>query len=330
MTEEIVVLSQEDVIKIIPSMKEIVETIEEVFRAHGENRAVLPSKTYLNLHEAYRGHFTALPAYIETSTISAAGIKWLSNFDNNIEKYNLPAIMATIALNDPITGRLKAIVDGTLLTGIRTGAATAAGAKYLARKDSDIVAIIGASFQGRYQLMALNEAFNINQVRVYDIIKGTCRKYVKEMTEKLKLDIREANSSKDAVKEADIIVTATRTPEPFFDKTWCEPGMLIVSIGSMPELRSNILQSLSKIVIDSIDGCKHLGSLSPFFSQGLLTEQNIYATIGEIVSNKKAGRETDTEIILYVPMGMGTEDVATAYKIYEIALDKDVGQRVHL
>lgn len=321
-------LSEDDVIACAPSLREAREIIEDVFKAHADKRVVMPTKMILKPPAKYRGHWSAMPAYIESSDADIAGIKWLSSYLENLTELNLPNIVAAIILNDPTTGFPAALMDGTYITGLRTGAAVAAGARLLARENSDTVAIIGTSVQGRFQLAAITEAFQIRRALAYDIVEETLDRYISEMSPKVGLEIEKAGYHFEAVREADIVINATRTKEPFFRGEWCRPGMLLVAIGALPELLPDTLDRVDKIVVDEWEGCKHLGSLKPFAEEGILKE--VYAEIGEVVAGYKPGRETADEMILYVPMGMGTEDMATANRVYRNAISLGRGSTITL
>jgi ornithine cyclodeaminase/alanine dehydrogenase-like protein (mu-crystallin family) len=315
---EILFLSQDDVIACSPNLTETREIIEDVFRAHFEERVVMPTKILMKPPPKYKGLWNALPAFIETGEGDVGGIKWLSSYLENLARFNLPAIVAIIVINDPTTGFPMAIMDGTFITGIRTGAAVASGVRRLSRTDSNSVAIIGNSVHGRFQLEAIAEALPIKRVIAYDIVEEATNRFISEMSPKVGIRIEKAGSYYDAVRDADIVISATRATEPFFKGEWCRPGISVASIGSMPELMPDVLDHADKVVVDDWEGCKHLGSLKPFVDQGILRQ--VYAEIGEIVAGHKPGRENEDEIILYVPMGMGSEDVAIAHRIYKNAI----------
>lgn len=315
---DVLFLSKEDVVACAPTVQETRGIIESLFRAHVEGGVVMPTKSLVKPPAKYKGHWNGMPAYVQTPDGDVGGVKWLSSYLENMNKSGIPNIVAVIILNDPTTGFPLAIMDGTYLTGLRTGAAVAVGALRLARPESSAVAVIGNSVQARFQLMAITEAFPIRRVVAYDIREDVMDKYIEDMSPRIRMPIEKATSWWDAVQDADIVVNATRTIEPFFEGKWCKPGMLLVSIGSMPELKPDVLSRADKVVVDEWEGCKHLGSLKPFAESGVLTD--VYAEIGEIVAGRKPGRETPDEMILYVPMGMGSEDMATAQRVYQNAL----------
>ena len=224
-------------------------------------------------------------------------------------------------------------MEALFLTAYRTGAATAVGASHLAKKDSHVIGLIGASFQGRYQLLALAETFNLYECRVYDIDKKASETYRAEMLEKLSgIEIKICKSYEEAVSGSDIVVTATTylPPTPFLEGEWCKEGMLVVSIAAGSELKLEVLNKANKIVVDTIDGCMHQGALFPYFKSGQLKEEDIYSELGQIVIGKKKGRENEDEFILYVPIGVGTEDVAVASMVYKLAKAQGKGKMLSL
>lgn len=321
-------LSHKDLIELL-NMKDAISTVESVFRAHGENKVVMPPKITLDLGElgswpGYNAFINAMPAYI--GTLDVAGMKWAGGFWENWKK-SLPSVMGIIILINPKTGVPLAVMDGAYITALRTGAATAVGAKYLAVKDSSIIGLIGAGTQARFQLKALHELFNIREVRVFSRPVESAMRYVDEMHDELGLNLKKMDTVKEAVKGADIIVTATTSKKPFLTPEWLKLGSLTVAIGSYQEVRDEVPKRADKIVVDNLEQVKHRGSIRSMFERGYLTEKDIYGELGEIVAGKKRGRETDNEIILFVPIGMGSEDVGMAYLAFERAEKKGLGQR---
>jgi ornithine cyclodeaminase len=327
-TVDILLLSQEDVIACSPSVKETREIIEDVFRSHAEGRVAMPTKLIMNPPPEFKGRWVALPAYIETTVGNIGGIKWLSSYSDNFTRWNLPNIVAFIAINDPNTGFPLAIMDGTYITGLRTAAAVAAGALYLASKDVKQIAIIGNSVQGKTNLIAITEVYPNASIVAYDVIEAVTDAYISEMEPQIDRPIEKAGWFQDAVKDSDIVINATRTKEPFFSGKWLEPGMLVISIGSTPELMPDVIEHADKIIVDDWEGCKHLGSLQPFAEGNLISD--VYAEIGEVVAGQKPGRESEEERIIYVPMGMGSEDMAVAHVVYKNALETGRGNKFTL
>ena len=331
---EFVYLSRKEVERTGIDMKTAIKVIEDVFRAHYDRKVVLPTKTQLRIKKYPNSYFVAMPAYLEY--FGVCGLKWISGYTHNPKKYNLPASIGTIILNDVETGVPLAVMDGTMITALRTGAVTAVGSKYLAKDDSEIIGIIGASVQGRYQLTALNEVFKIKEVKVHDKNKDVAERYAEEMTDKLNLNIKPVNSYKELVKGTDIIVVAARTTKPFFHGKLISSasGVFVSAVagGFFPD----ILKKIDKLVCDEwkqwkdLDWGLQINWLSDFYKKGLIDDKTIYAELGEIVAGKKPGRETRSEVILFAHMGMATEDLALAYKTYLLARDRGLGEKLML
>ena len=206
---EILYLCQEDVKKTGLSMKIVNEAIEEVFKAHARDEVNLPYKIVLDLGERERGRVNAMPAYVGGS-IDMCGIKWIAGFPGNPRKYNIPRAHGTIIINNSWTGLPLAIMDGTLISAMRTGAATGVGAKYLAREDSEIVAMIGCGVQARTQIASLKEVLpSINEVRGYDLRYEAAQGFANEVAETYQITGKAAKTPREAVEGADIIVTVT-------------------------------------------------------------------------------------------------------------------------
>lgn len=312
------------------TMKEALEAIEMAFKAKGEGKAQMPPKQYL-FFSKYNGDLRTMPAYLENNDV--AGVKIVTVHPSNPKEHNLPTVMATIFLIDPITGFLKAIIDGTYLTALRTGAAGGIAAKYLSRKNSKTVGIIGAGTQARTQLMALKEVRSISFVKVYDLSKDASEKYAKEMSESLNLKVEVAQSAKEAADSSDIIVTVTPSTRPIVMSDWISPGAHINAIGAdapgKEELDPEILRK-AKIIVDDWDQAIHGGEVNVPISKDLIKKEDIYADIGDIVTGRKRGRESEREITVFVSTGLAIQDVAVASLVFDKAKKKGIGQEIKL
>jgi ornithine cyclodeaminase/alanine dehydrogenase-like protein (mu-crystallin family) len=331
---EVLFLGQREVLGAL-NMKQVISEIEKVFKGHGTGSVVLPNpvKSLLALEPTINGHFVAMPAYLDLEQGAAAGVKWISTFPDNPKRHGLTTSSAVVILNDTRTGIPVSLMEASLITAYRTGAAAAVGALYLANKDSRVLGLIGASFQGRYQLLALAEVFDLKECKVYDIDENAAATYKSEMERQLpSVKVHICKSYEEAVEESEIVViaTASLTPAPFFEGRWWKKGVLLISITAKSELKPEVLDMADKIVVDTIDGCMHQGALYPYFKSGRLKERDIYSEIGQIVVGKKKGREKGDKFILYVPIGVGTEDIAVAKRIYEIAKQKGWGTMLSL
>lgn len=306
-------------------MKDAIKAVEDAFKAYGEGKTKMPPVVTFKV-EKFHGEMDVKSGYIET--IDAAGVKVAGGFWDNPRKYNLPSVIGTFILSSAETGAPLAVMDATYLTAVRTGAAGAVGAKYLARKDSEIIGIIGAGAQGRMQLLGLNELFKIKKVRGYDKFKDAREKYAAEMSEKLGLNVIAVDSAEEAVRDADIIVAATPSTTPIVMDDSIEQGMHINAIGAdapgKNELDPKIFKR-TKIVVDRIEQAIRIGDIQTAFSLGIITKADIYAEIGELVTGRKKGRETDDEITVFDSSGLAIQDIATAYTVYKRAQQKKMG-----
>jgi alanine dehydrogenase len=241
--------------------------------------------------------------------------------------------MATIFLLDPKTGAPLAIMDGTWVTNMRTGAGGAVAAKYLARKDSHVVAMVGAGVQARTQLIALNEVLDIDEVRVSDAVKGKAKNYAEEMGKQLRIEIEPMIDVEKTIEGADIVVTVTPARGPIVKDEWISDGMHINAIGAdapgKQELDPEILKR-AKIVVDDMKQALHSGEVNVPLSEGIIARGDIYAELGEIITGEKPGRASRHEITIFDSTGLAIQDIATDWKVYQKAKKLGKGKKVEL
>jgi alanine dehydrogenase len=321
-------LSKNDVSHLI-SMEEVIRIVEDVYASHGRGKIVMPPKITLDLGETggwphYNAYLNSMPAYVGEYDI--AGVKIIGGFFENFKR-KLPSIMGLIFLIDPKTGEALSILEGSLITALRTGASTAVGVKYLAKKNSSCVSIIGAGLQARFQLRALSRVMNIKQVYVSDLVPSSAQALINEISNELPntnfVALPKASTLYD---ESDIIVTVSSSHEPIVEGKYLKEGTLLVALGSYKELDDECVQRASKIVIDNLEQAKHRGSLTKWL-EGKNEISEKVNEICDIVIGKSSRRQSDGEIILYEPIGIGSTDVAVAYKVYQNALASGKGQR---
>lgn len=295
--------------------------VEEALRAHGQGRVQMPAKIYIHL-DKYDGDFRAMPAYI--AGLEACGVKWVNVHPRN-SRYGLPTVMALIILSDPKTGFPLAVMDGTHITNIRTGASGGIAAKYLANKDSSSVALVGCGVQAGYQLIALNELFNIRLVTLYDHHPANAAAFIKKM-KRLGLKMKIFRNINSCVAEADIVCTTTPSRKPIVKSEWIGRGAHINAIGAdakgKEELEPALLKK-AKIVTDDIKQAVHSGEINVPISKKIIGVNDIYATLGEVITGRKRGRESCDEITIFDSTGLAIQDIAVAYYVYKKAV-KDI------
>ncbi|MEM2282587.1 MAG: alanine dehydrogenase [Candidatus Hadarchaeales archaeon] len=323
---KVLLLSRKEVEK-TASMVEIMQAVEDVFRAKGLGRVQMPPKIYVTFP---RGDFRTMPCYVPE--LGFGGVKVVNVHPLNPKKYGLPTVMASIILIDPETGRPVAIMDGTWITDMRTGAGGGIAAKYLARRNSKILGLVGAGAQARTQLLALREVFNIEEVRVWSESVERSKEF-KSWAERLGVNIHSKESVEQAVRGCDIVVTTTPSTEPIVRKEWVAEGVHINAIGAdapgKEELDPEILRG-AKIVVDDYEQAWHSGEINVPASKGMIKRSDIYAELGEVVAGKKAGRLSDSEITIFDSTGLAIQDLATAVLVYRRARELGLGTEVEL
>jgi len=325
-------LTEKDVRQLL-SMGEVMKAVESAFKEKGLNRVQMPAKLYLFFKKHY-GDLRAMPSYIEGMDISA--VKVVNVHPDNRTKYKLPTVMATIILIDPKTGAPLAIMGGTWITDMRTGASGGVASKHLARKSSKIVGFVGAGAQSKTQLMALLTLYGkLEEVRVWSRTKETRETFVTEMQPASRgvAKMTPVESVREAVEGADIVVTTTPSREPLVSEQWISEGMHFNCIGAdapgKEELDPKILAK-AKIVVDDWEQASHSGEINVPLAMGMLSRQNVWAEIGEIVAGLKQGRTSDKEITVFTSTGLAIQDAVTAELAYKKALAKGIGQYIEI
>jgi ornithine cyclodeaminase/alanine dehydrogenase len=309
-------------IKELISMKEVVDAVEKTFNDFGEGKVHNPTKAHLDLGDvsgwpSYKAGMNAMPAYV--GWLDSAGLKWIGGWMRNYEK-GLPYLSSISLLVNPSNGEFKAAMDGTYLTDLRTGAQSAVAAKYLVPKKEITMGLYGAGAQGHTQVKAFKEVFDIKSLKVYDIHKTASEKLAKDFEGKIPGDIVICDSP-HGPSDADVIATVTHASTPFLKAEWIKPGTVVFAMGSFQECEDELILGVDKIVVDHIDQTLHRGAMKKLNAAGRITENNIYATIGEVVAGKKQPRDNENEKIFCVPIGTGAMDVAVATLVYEKAKD---------
>ena len=323
MNKKTLILSSREIRRLV-DMTQALRAVEGAFKSYGRGLAQMPAKIYLHLNK-YNGDFRAMPAYI--GALEASGVKWVNVHPGN-RRFDLPAVMAIIILSDPRSGFPLAIMDGTFITNLRTGAAGGVAAKYLARRGSSVVAFVGCGAQARTQLMALDGLFKIKSVRVWGNRPEYARKFMSEMKH-LGLNIKVEKNIPDCVKNADIIVTTTPVRRPIVRSGWIKKGAHINAIGAdakgKEELDPKLLKR-AKVVVDDWAQASHSGEINVPVSKGLIRKRDIYATLGDIVAGKKRGRVSAGEITIFDSTGLAIQDIAIADLVYKKAVKKGIGK----
>ena len=301
-------------IKKLVNLQAAIEAVESSFAAYSSGQAVLPGVINLDLPE-FQGEVHVKAAYIKGEEYYV--IKVASGFYQN-PGLGLPVGNGLVLVFLAKTGELVAILlDHGYLTELRTAAAGAVTAKYLSKEKIEKVAVVGSGVQARFQLQALAEVRNFKEVSVWSRNPENVRKYIEDMNNVFpSVEFKPAASAEEAIKEADLVITATPSRQPIVRAEWLKPGVHITAMGSdgpdKQELFPEVLARADRLFCDSLAQCKSLGEVHHALEAGLIEESKISGEIGEIILGHKPGRQSDGEISVADLTGLGVQDAAVA------------------
>jgi len=325
------VLNAADVRKALP-MNEAIEAMKSAFAALSNGTAVVPLRTRLPIPNS-EALSLFMPAYVQSMDEQALAIKVVSLFPDNPAR-GLAYIQAAVLVFDPETGQTLALLEGSSLTAIRTGAAGGAAIDLLARKDSKVAAIFGAGAQGRTQLEAACTARTIETALIFDAEKKRAEAFAEEIRGKSPIprDIRVAQTAREAIENADIICTATTSAEPVFDDEDLKPGTHISAVGAYtPETQEVPAETLqrARIFVDSRSAAlAEAGDLLQPIRAGLFDESHICGELGEVVLGKIPGRQSEAEITCFKSVGIAVQDALAAQVALNNARKMNIGKEV--
>lgn len=322
---DILFLSKEDVDALDLDLATVMGAVEMGLEAHGQGKVIMPSKDHLVLDYPEK-LFNILKGYVEP--IDTAGVKVIGDFQGNYQ-YNLPSELALITLYRPETGAPFAIVDGTLITWMRTGAVTAIGAKYLANPGSRVLGHIGSRGTAWYNVPMLDLLFDFDEIRVTSKRAESRERFAAQMAARLGKTILVKDTPEETVRDADIIVDASRLLEHqvLVRDTWVKPGALIQPYGAVLSVEATLPFTVDKVVVDDWNQCQQsqYGQFASLIQEGELRDEHIYGEIGEVVAGIKPGRQSADERILFWHKGFAVSDIVVGHLAYETAKEKGIG-----
>ncbi len=313
------IITRRDVESLI-SMTTVVDAVERAFLAHGNETALMPPKVYLDL-PAYRGDFRAMPAYMN----GVAGVKWVNAHPENPRRHALPTVMGTYILSDPKTALPLAIMDATLITALRTGAAAAVASKYLAREDATSIGFIGSGAQARYAWLA-------HEV-THRGLKGLYADVVRDRADTLAQALGGHAVSVAEAASADIVCTLTPSRTPVISVDQVSSGAHINAMGAdaegKQELDPEILRQ-AMVYIDAPDQAAHSGEINVPIHAGQFQLSDVAGTLGSVVMAGSIAPEGRDTLTVFDSTGLAIQDVAVAAEIYAEACRQDIGLEVDL
>jgi alanine dehydrogenase len=323
-------LSGTDIERLALNDDEILDAIREALRAQGNGETVIEPRVHLVPEASTKGHFNILRGYIRP--LHVAGVKIVGDFVENY-RLGLPSELAILNLFDPPTGMPKAMINASAITDMRTGAMTALGADYLARKDSRILGHIGARGTAYWNIRLLDHIFDFSEIRVHSRREESRKAFAERMSRDLKKPVRVVSDWESCVRDADIVVEASRLPqpEPLLKTEWIKKGALVVPYGTMSAVDLRLTDIMDKIVVDDWGQCRKglpFGALRQHVDSGKLTEHTLHAELAEIVVGRKPGRERADETILFWHRGLSTSDIALGHAMLEKAAKLGIGSQL--
>jgi ornithine cyclodeaminase len=322
-------LNGPDVERLALTDDEILDAIESSLAAQGRGETVIEPRVHLAPDPAFRGHFNVLRGYI--APLGVAGVKIVGDYIDNWQR-GLPSEMALLNLFDPRTGAPRAVVDAAGITDMRTGAVTAVGAKYLARKDSRVLGHIGARGTAYWNVRLLDHLFDFEEIRIHSRRKESRDEFGVRLSRDLGKAVKVTEDWRSCVEGADIVVEASRLekPEPMLKTEWIKKTAFVVPYGTMSAVELSLTDVMDKLVVDDWGQCRGgpFGSLRAHVNAGKLSEETLHAELGEIVCGKKAGRESDDETILLWHRGLSLSDIALGHAMLKKAERLGIGQKL--
>ncbi|MBU3207423.1 ornithine cyclodeaminase family protein [Clostridium algidicarnis] len=327
------ILTKEDIKKVF-TMEDAIEADKEALKIYSKGESIVPLRVNIDIPK-YEGQSLFMPAYVEG--IDATGIKIVSVFPKNIE-IGKPSIPAQMILLDGKTGEVTAIMDGTYLTQLRTGAVQGAATDILATKNAKIAVLFGTGGQAPSQLEAMICVRDLDEVRIFDINESRAEEFVEDMKVKLaKYNTRiiAVKDGNEAIKDADIITTVTTSKRPVFNGSLVKKGAHVNGIGAytpkMQELDEVLIKKSDKIYFDTKEGVlAEAGDFIIPMEKGIISNKDFEGELGQVISGEILGRESDDEITLFKTVGIGVLDLVTAYRIYEKAIKNNVGTNIEI
>jgi alanine dehydrogenase len=309
---------------------EILAAIETSLAAQGRGETVIEPRMHLVPDAKVHGHFNVLRGAIG-APVNYAGVKIVGDFVDNYQR-GLPSEFGILNLFDPQTGTPRAILDATAITDMRTGAVTAVGGKYLARKGSRVLGHIGARGTAYWNVRLLDHLFDFAEIRVHSRRKESQDAFAERLSRDLGKPVRAASGWEETVRGADIVVEASRlmAPEPLLKTEWIKPGALVVPYGTMSAVELSLTDIMAKLVVDDWGQARagQFGALRAHVNAGKLSEATLHAELGQIVAGGKPGRERDDETILLWHRGLSLSDIALGHAMLEKAARLGIGHRL--
>jgi alanine dehydrogenase len=319
-------LSGPDIDSLGLSNAEILTAVEDAVRAHGDGRVVVEPRVHLVPDNNGAGHFNVLRGHLQAPGVS--GIKVVGDFVANYAA-GLPSELGLLTLYDSETGVPLSIMDATMITACRTGAMTAVGARYLARRDSRVLGHVGARGTALWNVVLLDEMFDLDEIRITSRRPESREAFARQLAAVTGTRVRVTATADEAFDRADILVEASRLtePEPLLRTGSVQPGAFVVPYGTVSAVELDLLDVMDKVVVDDWREAQsgRFGALRRHVDTGRLSAASLYAELGQIVTGRRPGRERSDERILLWHRGLAILDIALGLAILRRAEQQGIG-----
>jgi ornithine cyclodeaminase/alanine dehydrogenase-like protein (mu-crystallin family) len=308
-------LSRADVLELL-TLPECIDGVERAFRLHAEGKTLGPG--VLGIHAEGGGFHIKAAGLLGQRNYFAA--KTNANFSDNPRRFGLPTIQGAVLLADAGNGTLLAVMDSGSVTALRTGAATAVAAKYLARRGARTATIVGCGVQGEIQLASIAAVLPLRAARVYDVDHARAKDFAARAAARLGFDVEAVTDLARALRESDVCVTCTPSRQAFVKKSDVSAGTFIAAVGADNPQKQEIevdLLAAAMLVVDVVEQCAEIGELHHALAAGVMTRSQVHAELGDVVAGRKPGRTRDDEITIFDSSGTALQDVAAAVAVYE-------------
>lgn len=322
------ILSRRDVLDVL-SLPQCIEAVETAFRLHAERRSLGPG--VLAVHAASGGFHIKAAGLVGARSYFAA--KTNANFPDNPRRFGRPTIQGTLVLAAADHGAPLAVMDSGSITALRTGAATAVAARYLARRDARTVTMVGCGVQGEIQLAALAAVLPLARASVLDLDHGRAEALAARMGPRLGLRVEAVKDLDAALRESDVVVTCTPSRRAFVARSMVAPGTFLAAVGADNQGKQELEPALvasATLVVDVLEQCAEIGELQHALAAGLMSREEVHAELADVVTGRRPGRTREDEITIFDSSGTALEDVAAAVAVYEGARACGRGMEVAL
>jgi len=324
----ILYLSNQDVKKVL-DLGRAIQITEQALRDHSEGRVIWSTPEDLAIKPEHGWQSWVTGCALTTEPVAGFRIRSIKAAGGSRDPSRPPeGPRRILILSDREGGEICAIMDEDWCHAVRTAAAATVACRLLARKDAVTMAMLGAGDTARAAVPVMAKAFPLKEIRVTSRTPESRQNYAREIGKEYDLPIRPVESTEKALKGADLVVSATTTSTPFVRDSWLTEGVTVYSIGKHQELESDVYKKVDKFVVDSWEHCKNKSDLQRMLREKFLSEKDLYAELPEVLSGKKAGRQSDRERIFIRAIGLVNQDIAMADHIYRAALENGIGTQL--